>query len=439
MRLDACIALALWALPACSALTSRDRPAAAADGAAGRSDGGRGGAGMGMAGAGGGGTGGGVAGGGGAGMGGGGSPGPGPDGPGSWQPMTQTGAPSRRVFHGSAWNGNHLAIFGGENGNGVPVADGALYEPVGDVWLPLPTANGPSARRWPACVWAGSELFVWGGDGSADSTALRGDGARYQPLNGRGTWAPTPADGAPGARIQHTVVWTGSEVLLWGGFTNLPALGPLDDGARYRPGDPSFTPIPGGQGPEKRMDHSAVWTDSEMIVWGGHDGLRTPYDSGGIFTPSSGAWRPTTKASAPTPRLGHVAVWTGSEMIVWGGQALGIGDGLGTGGAYDPTTDRWRILPTEGAPSPRVYTSAAWTGSEMIVWGGAIEVPTRRTFGDGARYRPAEDRWLPLATDGAPAGRTYASIVWTRSELIVWGGLAEGGAVADGARWRPDR
>jgi len=31
------------------------------------------------------------------------------------------------------------------------------------------------------------------------------------------------------------------------------------------------------------------------------------------------SWTATSLTNAPTGRLGHTAVWTGSEMIVWGG------------------------------------------------------------------------------------------------------------------------
>ena len=42
-----------------------------------------------------------------------------------------------------------------------------------------------------------------------------------------------------------------------------------------------------------------------------------------IASPSGGCiddtWTPTTLTNAPSPRYCHTAVWTGSEMIVWGG------------------------------------------------------------------------------------------------------------------------
>ena len=38
------------------------------------------------------------------------------------------------------------------------------------------------------------------------------------------------------------------------------------------------------------------------------------------------------------------------------------------GGAYDAAANGWRQLPP--GPSPRAGHAAAWTGTEMILWGG---------------------------------------------------------------------
>src|SRR5580704_9001041 len=45
-------------------------------------------------------------------------------------------------------------------------------------------------------------------------------------------------------------------------------------------------------------------------------------------------WTATTTVNAPDARYHHTAVWTGSEMIIWGG--LGQVTVLNTGGKYDP-------------------------------------------------------------------------------------------------------
>src|SRR5262245_40334051 len=74
-------------------------------------------------------------------------------------------------------------------------------------------------------------------------------------------------------------------------------------------------------------------------------------------------WTATSRTNAPTARELHTAVWTGSEMIIWGGFA-------NTGGRYDPSTDSWTATSTTNAPTGRFGHTAVWTGNEMIVWGG---------------------------------------------------------------------
>ena len=41
-------------------------------------------------------------------------------------------------------------------------------------------------------------------------------------------------------------------------------------------------------------------------------------NSGGKYRPGIG-WTATSPSNAPSARYDHSAVWTGSEMIVWGG------------------------------------------------------------------------------------------------------------------------
>ncbi len=81
-----------------------------------------------------------------------------------------------------------------------------------------------------------------------------------------------------------------------------------------------------------------------------------------ISSPSGGCtddmWTPTSLTNAPSPRELHTAVWTGSEMIVWGGY-----DGtnsFNTGGKYDPGTNSWIATSTANAPGARNSHQAVW-------------------------------------------------------------------------------
>src|SRR5580765_987152 len=98
--------------------------------------------------------------------------------------------------------------------------------------------------------------------------------------------------------------------------------------------DDTWTGTSTTNAPEARLDHTAVWTGSEMIVSGGADGF-VDLNTGGRYDPSTDNWTATSTTNAPASRYGHTAVWTGREMIVWGG--LGSSGFLDTGSRYNPS------------------------------------------------------------------------------------------------------
>jgi N-acetylneuraminic acid mutarotase len=118
-------------------------------------------------------------------------------------------------------------------------------------------------------------------------------------------------------------------------------------------------------------------------------------------------------------------------MIVWGGDDGGVGL-YNDGGRYNPTTDTWTAINPINATTPpaRHYHTAVWTGTEMIVWGGAGPgLPN-----DGWRYDPSSNTWSPVMVTGAPAARVYHTAIWKGTELIVWGGNTGGLATNTGGR-----
>jgi hypothetical protein len=56
-----------------------------------------------------------------------------------------------------------------------------------------------------------------------------------------------------------------------------------------------------------------------MVVWGGLASPSTYFNTGGRYNPGTDGWTATNTSNAPSARYAHTAVWTGSEMIVWGG------------------------------------------------------------------------------------------------------------------------
>ena len=299
------------------------------------------------------------------------------------------------------------------------LGDGARYNLTNDVWAPLSNLNAPSGRWFHVAVWTGKEMIVWGGRASFSPSAHYNNGARYNPATD--TWSPMSTVNAPSPRSQLMAVWTGKEMIVWGGTGD--DWTELNDGARYNPDTDTWTPISTTNAPPGRMEDTAVWTGTEMIVFGGVtiDAEWISQNSGGKYNPVTDTWTPLPTAGAPNTAE-HVAVWTGTEMIVWGGRVLPEYVHLNTGARYNPAANAWIPLSTNGAPSGRLDPAAVWTGTEMVVWGGSNFEGSQN---DGARYNPATDSWTPMTEENAPHKRWMWRPdlgVWTGEGMLVYGG-----------------
>ena len=279
---------------------------------------------------------------------------------------------------------------------------------VEDTWTPTNLTGAPAGRRSHTAVWTGSEMIVWGG-WNENSFPLN-TGGRYNPSTD--SWRATSTTNAPEARVFHTAVWTGSQMIVWGGLNGVNS---LNTGGRYNPVTNSWTPTSTTNVPSARYLHTAVWTDTQMVVWGGTNDNNS-FNTGGRYNPNTNSWVPISTASVPEGRSSHTAVWTGSEMIVWGGE--NDSGRLNSGGRYNPSTDNWTATSMGNAPDARSVHTAVWTGSNMIVWGGTPYVASY----SGGRYYPNINLWVATSTTNAPSGRADHTAIWTGIEMIIWGG-----------------
>ena len=114
-------------------------------------------------------------------------------------------------------------------------------------------------------------------------------------------------------------------------------------------------------------------------------------NDGSRYDPVANSWTAMTANSAPTARSRHTAVWTGSEMIVWGGSKGSWVDVLNDGGRYSPAADSWTAMTMTAPPAARSGHTAVWSGGEMIVWGGSAGLSY---FDDTFIYFPARALYL---------------------------------------------
>jgi N-acetylneuraminic acid mutarotase len=287
-------------------------------------------------------------------------------------------------------------------------------------WAALP-ASKLSARAGHVTVWTGTELLVWSGWDDKHEIEGLNSGAAYDPA--KATWRTiSPAPIAP--RGRPVIVWTGKEVLIYGGVLYEGTIG---DGAAYRPSTDSWRKLPASP-LGARAGTAYAWTGKQLLIWGGSSGYDMPitHGDGMAFDPNTNRW--TAMGAAPIEaRFGPAFAWSGSELLVWGGSGRIIEgeegsypEHLTNGAAYDPETESWRSLPPSSIQG-RAGQASFWTGTEMLVVGGhRWDTGQNVALQDAAAFDPATSMWRSFAF---PIGeRQDYPIAWTGRELVVWGG-----------------
>ena len=246
--------------------------------------------------------------------------------------------------------------------------------PEGWTELPLP----PEVRDGAALVWTGQELIAWGGCDPArpEDCYPTLDGFAFDPTTR--TWRQMPS--APAGGIDPEVVWTGREALFF------YAEGWKLKGVAYDPEIESWRTLPNAP-LQPRFGAVYVWTGSEAIVWGGGRPEDDLAATGAAYSPISDSWRPV--ADGPIGLNLTSGMWTGQEMLVFGSlldHRNWAETDASVGAAYDPVTDSWRAIPPSSL-SPQA-TSGAWTGDRMLAWDYGLKWQL---------YDPRGERWTRAA------------------------------------------
>jgi len=155
-----------------------------------------------------------------------------------------------------AWTGQELVVFPGQDPEGKTVA-GAAYDPATNTWHRIASTTAPGGAY---AIWDGREVLVAGG---ARATGLSTAGFAYDPATNHSRRLP-PTAGRAGA----AAVWTGRRLLVWGGQTFPGATVTARHGLSYDPIGNRWSALPPSLLPP-RVDPTVVWTGRELIVWGG--------------------------------------------------------------------------------------------------------------------------------------------------------------------------
>ena len=178
---------------------------------------------------------------------------------------------------------------------------------------------------------------------------------------------PAPITG----RSSAVAVWTGSQVIFWGGTGDKGRL--FNDGAAYEPATRTWSKLP--RSPLTARDNTAsTWAGGPIFIWGGRadDSSNVQLNSGALYDPGARRWSTIPPAPIATSNWAQ-ALWTGSRVVL-----LTTVPGNRPGGefsvvhadAYNPRTNKWKRLPDLTLPGnhPALGVTALAGGSRIYAW-----------------------------------------------------------------------
>lgn len=171
------------------------------------------------------------------------------------------------------------------------------------------------------------------------------------------------------------------------------------------------------------MSFSFTATDDELIVWGGSTpNAGATVADGAAYDVEKDTWR--TLAESPlSPRRDHAAAWTGTDLFLWGGHSgeftdTGpVAEPLRDGALYQPDTDTWTLVPEAPLTGGPGYV-AVWTGDEVVVLGGN-DGTSETGFAEAAAFDPVTGQWRPLRP--IPSRPLWLGAEWSGSEIVIAG------------------
>lgn len=313
--------------------------------------------------------------------------------------------PNRSGGTAATWDGEVAWLFGGMHQSSGVFRYHPLTQSLHVVGLRYPmTSQG--------AVWAGDATYLFG-----TSAGLALDADREIQRYSQGDLSPVAlGTRLPLAMRNFLSVWVGEAALLIGGERGDPGRGTIGTILRFDPRTETLTALPSGIPARRAM--SGVWTGTEVLVFGGdlvegatfrpvytNDILRVDPRTGGTVVAS---------AKLPTPRAFTSAAWDGRYAYVFGGYNGGV---LGDVLRYDPRADTIEVLPAV-LGSGRAYTTAISTGRFAYLFGGWDGVAHTTQI---QRF-DAERGTISVMSARLPDPRIGIAAVWTGKEALLFGG-----------------
>ena len=185
-------------------------------------------------------------------------------------------------------------------------------------------------------------------------------------------------------------------IVMFGGYGTA---GALNDTWLWRNG--AWAALPFQTGPSARGGAGLAWDGSELLLFGGDTELCSDKVLADTWRLVGATWEPAQPAVSPPARtVGHGMAYDGTEVVMFGGWNPNAGTGYG--GTFDDTwvyqsaTSTWRELTPSPHPSARravLAEQSDGSGLLLVGGGGSFQMSDTWTFNAG--------RWQQLAPNCA--------------------------------------
>ena len=256
---------------------------------------------------------------------------------GAYDPSTNTWTP---IAPGHTSTTTEWREYGAWTGSEMITKSGR-YDPALDTWTA--TSTPPRTRIGATRLWTGSRVIVWGGCWEEGSGGCYVDdrGEWYEPATD--TWGLINNNLADSTAMDHAAVWTGTHMVAIGGDAFFGKAN--DQGIRYHAATNTWQPTRASLSLLPPRFSSTVWSSTAAITYGGDQQFFSETTSTTRTAQFDDVWMFATFGT-PAVRFQHTAIWTGSRMIVWGGGtstgSANLTQNTSTGGRYDPVTASWQ-------------------------------------------------------------------------------------------------
>jgi N-acetylneuraminic acid mutarotase len=318
-----------------------------------------------------------------------------------------------------------------------PGLGGGLYPlaPWGDRLLTTGTRENPGLWQFDGAVWTKEDAFV--GLARREAHAFASAGGSFVAFGGGGVLAEgdlnetfvwkggatqvVPSDGPPGEG-RPLMAQVGSNLVLVTGHTGYTAPQTWHwNGSKWSKATASGVPdFPDVKIAARDATHATAFG---YRLRQSLDPLPETYEYDGT------TWTRKSPTTSPTYQDFSIAGLNGKVYLLgWplqGAMETWEWDGL-----------NWKKLAPATLPTPRFSSLIATFGSRIVLFGGTKQsaVPSNQAYGNDT-WEFDGSTWTQRATTSSPPGRVGGVMATVGSELLLLGGVNEGGVVQDAWAW----